>query len=329
MPDDTSSRLVTDVAELPKRWRLPPGGETLWVDAALGGRLRAMVWRVDDARGSVLVVPGRTEFIEKYGEVIHDLLDRRYAVGIYDPYNHGLSPRPLANPHKHHATTFAPLITDMTTVMASLADTGLPKPMTLLAHSMGGHVALQALAQQPDLAPRAILTAPMVGIRLAPLMAWLARALGRVTRGGRQAQRYAPGQGDWRGGARRLALRRLLTSDAARFAAEDALLVANPDLKLGGVTLGWLDTALRSCDALARPGIVEVIKADCLFLLGGADRVVDNAAARRLAARIPSARVVDIPDARHELLRERDDFRGRALTAIDDFLGGEDVRRSR
>lgn len=322
MPDDTSSRLVTDMAELPRRWKLPTGGETVWVDAALGGRLRAMLWPMAGARGSVLVVPGRTEFIEKYGEVIHDLLDRRYAVGIYDPYNHGLSPRPLANPHKHHAISFAPLITDLETVMASLTNAGLPQPLTLLAHSMGGHVALHALARQPDLAPRAILTAPMVGIRLAPLMAWLAQALGRVTRGGRQAQRYAPGQGDWRGGARRLALRRLLTSDAARFAAEDALLAANPALRLGGVTLGWLDTALRSCDAFAKPGIAERITADCLFLLGGADRVVDNAAARRLAARMSSARVEDIPGARHEILRERDDLRDFAFTAIDDFLGG-------
>jgi len=266
-------------------------------------------------------VPGRTEFIEKYGEVAHDLLDRRFAVGIYDPYNHGLSPRPLANPQKHHATDFAPLVTDLRAVTMALTHAGLPSPLTVLAHSMGGHMALRALAQHPDLAPRAILTAPMIGIRLAPPMEWLARTLGHLTRGSRQAERYAPGQGDWRGGPRRLALRALLTSDSARFAAEEALLEANPSLKLGGVTLGWLDTALRSCDALARPGFARRIEADCLFLLGGADRVVDNAAAKRLAARMSLARVEEIPGARHEILRERDDLRDRVFAAIDDFLG--------
>ena len=55
----------------------------------------------------------------------------------------------------------------------------LPQPLTFLGHSMGGNIVLRYLHDHPDVATRAVLSAPMTGIRLpllAPFVAaWLAR----------------------------------------------------------------------------------------------------------------------------------------------------------
>ena len=48
----------------------PPGGEAWWVPTTDGARVRVAAWPAaagGPARGTVLLFPGRTEYVEKYG----------------------------------------------------------------------------------------------------------------------------------------------------------------------------------------------------------------------------------------------------------------------
>lgn len=57
------------------------------------------------------------------------------------------------------------------------------------------------------------------------------------------------------------------------------------------------------------------------MLVADHDRLVDARAARRIAGRLPRARLVRLGrEAAHEILREADPVRGRALVGIDAFL---------
>ena len=56
------------------------------------------------------------------------------------------------------------------------------------------------------------------------------------------------------------------------------------------------------------------------MLLAGQERLVDNAASRRVARLLPQCRVSVYPDARHEILMERDDIRSAFWRDTDDFL---------
>jgi lysophospholipase len=301
---------------------LPKGMKKLDLSTSDGTRLRMMLWRPEGARGSLLLVPGRTEFIERYAEIIADFLDRGLAVAILDLRNHGLSTRPLANRHKHYLRDFAPMVDDLGLFVARAADEGLPRPFHLLGHSMGGHVALRFAHDHPQKIDKLILSAPMVGINFGALPPYLVRFLVQGAMALGRGQSYAPGQSDWRGDAKaRAALRDYLTSDAERFADEDWQLEQQPDLKLGGVTWGWMAAALASCDLLQSPGYGEGITVPTAFILAGADRVVDNDAARALARNMPDAHVITIPNARHELMREADPMRDQFLKAVDDFIG--------
>ena len=56
----------------------PEGGHALWLTAEDGVRLRVAVWP-QGSKGTVLILPGRTECAEKYGRTAADLGRRGYA----------------------------------------------------------------------------------------------------------------------------------------------------------------------------------------------------------------------------------------------------------
>ena len=75
----------------------PAADRVEWIEGAHGHRQRSALFPAKDPLGSVVVSAGRTEFIEKYFEVIGELLERRYTVLIHDWRGQGLSTRLLTN----------------------------------------------------------------------------------------------------------------------------------------------------------------------------------------------------------------------------------------
>lgn len=318
------------------RRRLPPPGETIdTLETDDGARLRYAVWPADRAgaasdRGTVLVLPGRTEFIEKYYETVADLRDRGYAVAVLDWRNQGLSHRPLANRHKHHLTDFRRLAADLAAVVDRLGAMALPAPLSVLAHSMGSHCTLRYLRDCQDHGDhhdhrwgriaRAVLCAPMVGIHFGAVPVGVARALAWGGVGVGAGRRYVPGQGDYGAFFKGPQWRDHLTSDPDRFQDEHWHIARNPDLALGGITLHWLKAAFKSMDRLAAPGYAEAIATPVLVVQCGADVVVDNAAMTAFAARLAHGQMIRIDGARHEILKERDLFRAQFWKAFDRFM---------
>jgi lysophospholipase len=112
----------------------------------------------------------------------------------------------------------------------------------------------------------------------------------------------------------------IVTSDPRRYARAQALLAADPELRLNGPTWGWLGAALAAIALLQRPGFAEAIRTPSLLLGAGHDRVCETEAARIFAARMPGGTFVEIADAEHEILMERDIFRAQLWEAFDIFI---------
>ncbi|HEX6865860.1 MAG TPA: alpha/beta hydrolase, partial [Caulobacteraceae bacterium] len=149
------------IAEAP----VPDKGTAEWFSGADGERLRAASFFPDgQARGSVVVSPGRTEPIEKYFEVVQELLDRGFAVVAHDRRGQGLSHRPLPDRLKGHAAGFKSYVSDYGRLLDAF-EGRLPKPWIALGHSMGGCLTLLALAHgEQRRFKAAILSAPMLGL---------------------------------------------------------------------------------------------------------------------------------------------------------------------
>lgn len=318
------------IAEHPRRLDLPPGGRawdrTLTLEAADGVRLRGALWRGDGDqdhgdqdhghRGHVLVLQGRTEFLEKYAVPAAELVARGFAVASLDWRGQGRSDRLTTNPLKGHVGRFTDYQRDLEALIAHPEVAALPGPRILLAHSMGGTIGLGAVLRGGLRPAAAILTAPMLGIAmgrvqrafcrmLLPLM----RALGRL-----EAWPPLPGAGTpyvFSGFADNV-----LTENREQFDWMAGALRRDPSLRLGMPTLGWLDAALAEIAWLRRQGPLAL---PGLCLLGSGESVVDPAAVRRGAARL-GLEFAEIPGARHELLIAADPARVKVWERIDRFL---------
>ncbi|WP_374764135.1 alpha/beta fold hydrolase [Yunchengibacter salinarum] len=291
----------------------PDGGGFDGFRAADGARLRFASFAAGNSdgagRGTVVFVPGRTEFIEKYFEDMHLFQAFGFSVAALDLRGQGLSHREDPDRDRHVIRDFTRHVSDLASFLADdgpLSD--LPRPLILVGHSAGSHVVLRTLHDHPGIAERAVTIAPMVAINGGPMPGALMRLMAGLMTGLGMGRSWLPGHGPYREGV--WGWRKQLTHDDGRFADEDWF-IANRDRRLavGGVTWHWLKAALASCHVLAAPGYGEAIQTPVLMVLAGQDRIVSNAAATALAGRMPHARRIMLDGAKHEILRETDAIR--------------------
>jgi lysophospholipase len=285
-----------------------------------GGFLRYGVWpsRTIKKRGSILLLNGRREFMEKYHETIAELNKRAYDVYSFDWRGQGLSSRMLANRHKGFIDSYDTYLRDLGLFVDHIVFPKAVLPLLVLAHSMGGHIALRYLHDRPERVARAVLVSPMIDVVTSPVPLVLVRLMVCTAMNLGLHDAYIMGSGDYDPGTQFEGNR--LTSDVRRFTYEKNLIAENPDLALGGVTYGWLAATFESIDTLNRPGFPEKINTPVLIVGAGDDRIVSLSAQRRIADRLKRSRLIEIEDARHEILIEADAIRAGFWHAFDTFL---------
>ena len=286
--------------------------------AGMRVRLGHVVPQPGPMRGTAIVLTGRAEFIEKYQETVADLVERGFAVAIFDWRGQGGSDRFPGHGQRGHVPCIGDYLDDLEAVLTRLEQLQLPQPWLMLAHSMGGHVGLRHLARGGGRFAGAMLLAPMFGIQLRLLPRALAQAVCWIAISMGAGPRYAPGQRD-HGHALPAFARNKLTSCPEHFADYLRLVQTAPELTTGGVTYGWLAASLRSIALLHARGFPEAIDVPVLVCQAGEERIVSNRAITRITTRLPRGRLMVFPGARHELLRERAAIRRQLLDAFTSF----------
>ncbi|MFZ0240336.1 MAG: alpha/beta hydrolase, partial [Desulfobacterales bacterium] len=271
------------------------------------------------ARGSVVLLGGRKEFLEKYVETAADLTRRGLAVFSFDWRGQGLSGRRLADRCKGYVRDYRHYVQDLAEFFQHCVQPEAARPVFILAHSMGAHVALRFLHRHPPAVDKAVLVSPMLDIDTKPFPRWLVAGLARLGRLIGADEALVPGSGR-RTNVDRPFAGNTLTADPRRFAVEKNAVAVNPDLALSGVTFAWLSATLASIAHIRRPGYLEQIHTPMLMVAAAADRVVSVAAQRRACRRLAGCRLMVIPGARHEILMETDAIRSQFWRAFDDFI---------
>jgi len=313
--------ILADVKQL--RRQAPDGFATYMIDADDGMPLRVGLSVGDESasKGTVLFIPGRTEFIEKFFEDMHVWQRLGYAVAGMDLRGQGLSHRALANRDKHFVHGFDQHVADIKSVFDHLDEVDAPKPWLIMAHSAGGHCSLRFLAEHPTLVQQAILSAPMVDILpdrglfrdIAGAVIPALAAMGLATA-------FLPGHGRYKPG-RYYSWRNQLTHDPERFEDEDYFVSQNAELRVGGVTFGWLTEATKSIAKLNSPGYVEQIDAYVLMFPASEDSIVSTPAIHLIANRLKKGRTRALEGAKHETLKETDAVRAKLWRWIAEFIG--------
>jgi len=247
--------------------------------------------------------------MEKHSETVAELTLRGFDVFSLDWRGQGGATRFLENPQKGYVARYEDYVRDLE-VFYREAALAHRRPLVILGHSMGGHIALRFLHDHPDAVDGAVLVSPMIDIHTRPLPVPIVRLLVRLAISLGLERHYCIGSGDYVPGQARFE-KNSLTSDFARFMQEHLILEKSPDLALGGVTWAWLHATFRSIDILGQPGFAEGIRTPIRMVCAGGDSVVSVTAQKRISARLPDCRMTLIPGARHEILKEIDPIRGR------------------
>ena len=288
-----------------------------------GVTLRVARWRSTARRnrGTICLIEGRTECIEKYFELIVELRRRGFHVLAFDLRGQGASERLLDDPRKGHVDDFDEYVTDIEAVTAQVMLPMMPAPYFAIAHSMGATALLLAMDKGFSAFSRAVLLAPLVGlveIRFPRLAQALAAGFDFFALGGS----YIPG-----GGATALATKPFkgnkVTSDPVRYQMMADLIAAYPALGLGDPTIRWVLAMFSAFDRLKDRDFGRRIATPTLMLLPTDDPLCSTPAAEELAGRIRGCQMLLVTGARHELLSERDIFRRQFHAAFDAFIPGE------
>lgn len=299
--------------------RTAEGGVTYgYFNAEDGISIRYGTLNAKNAVGAVVLLGGRKEFIEKYRETITELIARGFDVYTFDWRGQGLSTRLLENRHKGHVGSFDHYVKDLSQFMEKIVPAQKGRKLIFLAHSMGGHIALRYLHENPGRVTGAVLTAPMIDIDTAPLPKKVARWVTAAAMLAGRGEGYAIGSKDYDPQAMRFP-KNPLTGDPVRFAVEKSQIRQNPDLALGGVTYGWLWESFRSIDRMKGRRFASEISTPVLVINAGRDTIVDGRAQQRICRRMPGGRFVCIEGARHEILKEIDEIRNAFWDAFDSF----------
>jgi lysophospholipase len=286
-----------------------------------GAELRFARWPPPAGRkGTVCVLTGRSEQIEKYFETVRDLRDRGFAVAMIDWRGQGHSSRRLRDPRKGYVRDFSDFEVDVETFVQQVVLPDCPPPFFALAHSMGGAVMLRVAHAGKRWFDRMVLSAPMIDLP-GRSTSFPSRAFLRLLRYAGQGGRYIPGGSDALTGSEPFA-NNPLTADPVRYARNAAILEEDPTLGIGSPTVAWADTALRAMHSFRASDYPSRIRQPILMLAASNDTIVSTPAIEEFAYHLRAGSHLVIAGSKHEILQEQDRYRAQFWAAFDAFVPG-------
>ncbi|MBF0203424.1 MAG: alpha/beta hydrolase, partial [Desulfamplus sp.] len=243
-----------------------------------------------------------------------------YDVMSMDWRGQGLSVRELPNRDMGYVKDFELYINDLE-LFYNRYVVPLKQPVTIMAHSMGGHIALRFLAQCSDRIniPKAILIAPMLDIVTAPIPRTISSIMASLAVRIGFGLNYVLGGKDYCRETVQFE-NNLLTHDIDNFWFEHKEIEKNRNLALGGVSWWWLKVAFDSIDIIKNKEYLSNIKTKIQIFSAEEDRIVCNDVQKQVCPMIPDGTLISIPGSRHEILFETHDIKTVLWNHISNFL---------
>ena len=283
----------------------PDPAQAYWAETSDGKRIRLGVWQVEGSKGTVLIFPGRTEYVEKYGLAAAEFAARGLSSIAIDWRGQGLADRMLDNPLTGHIDHFPDYQKDVAALMRAAPGLNLPRPYFLVAHSMGGSIGLRAVME--GLAVQAVaFSAPMWGIYIAPHMRLPAKLLSTWMPKFNQGHKLPIGTTSTPSPLTAPFKDNMLTTDAEMYDMMRDQFLAHPELQLGGPSYVWLREALAETRHLSQRAAPNLI---CTTFVGTNERIVDVPRIHDRMAGWKGGQLREVEGGEHEVLMEIPELR--------------------
>ena len=298
----------------------PFGGKAYFFNTSDKVSIRVAFWNINSTRGTIVLQSGRTEFIEKYYEVISEFLKRGFCIAMFDWRGQGLSDRLITNRFVGHVNSFSLYDQEFKEILEFVYTPRCPKPWIGMGHSLGGSLVASMAANYPDVFKLLILCSPMLSLRLSKSMEIFGLVIGELSNLG--FRNKALPQPEWkerRGWHEIPFSENVVTSDKNRFSRNVNLIKSNIDLAIGGLSFAWAHESIKRTRQIARPGWGKRIISPTLLLSATNDKLVDSEKNKLICKSIPNITMAEI-DGKHELLMEKDSLLKEVWEQIDRFI---------
>ncbi|MEI4479962.1 MULTISPECIES: alpha/beta hydrolase [unclassified Phyllobacterium] len=269
-------------------------------------------------RGTVIILHGRSECIEKYFETARDIAARGFTVATFDWRGQGASSRLLRDAARGHIKSFEHYVADFERFFETVLLPDCKGPFYVLAHSTGALIALLAAPSMSNRIHRMVLTSPLLDIPMTRLQRMTARIVANSLRSIGLGRTYML-SGPYKA---RPFENNPVTSDPSRYKRQCDVLEQEPELALGGPTASWIVAAAKAINRVNRPEFIEKIRIPLLIIAAGADTIVSTPAIERYAVQLRNTTLLTIDGAKHEILQEADFYREQFFAAFDAFIPG-------
>ena len=268
----------------------------------------------------IVISQGRSETYLKYKEMAYDLYANGYNVAMIDHRGQGLSHRELNDPHKGYVSDFNKYVKDMAYWIDEVVKPKCSDELFLLGHSMGSNIGILYMQQYPDTFSAAAFSAPMIAVNSGSIPEWVGRPLVSASHFGdtliNDESSYFFGHGPYEN---KVFEGNSLMSSKVRFNIFADLYNNTPSIQLGGVTLGWLNAAIKAEELIFQN--ITKLKTPILVLQAENDTVVSNERQDKFCAELnqlnkplcPAGKPLVIKSALHELFFEVDVIRNKAI----------------
>jgi len=302
----------------------PGGGRAFWLTCEDGVRVRAAAWASGKQKGTVILFPGRTEYIEKYGHVAQDFAKRGFATMVIDWRGQGLADRLIANKMTGHVHKFSDYQMDVDAAFQAAEALSLPRPWHVLGHSMGGAIGLRAAMRGLPIVSCAF-SGPMWGVELSLTMRPVAWTLSWISRYVGLGHYMTPTTSPQSYVFKEPFVTNKLSSDSDMYLYMINQVRAHPELGLGGPSLRWLYEALNECRVLSKMPSPNL---PCYTFVGSEEDIVDSTRIHQRMASWPGGTLDIIQDGMHEIMMDTPDMRRDIFDRMCRFFEQENARKA-
>lgn len=270
----------------------------------------------------LVILPGRTEPIEKYAEVVHSLdngsLKGQFQFILMDHRGQGSSQRMLkaGDEEKGYVDNFENYALDLKILLDTVVAQKNCSEKLLLAHSLGAGISADFLQKYPEYFDRAALSSPMLKIQTKPYKYVLARAMVAASVLAGQGKKFGPGQKVYN--PTRDFENNDFTSSPARYEMAKDMFDLFPQTRLGGVTNKWLNEIMSGTKKIRKH--YSDITIPLRVFHAGFETYSEKSEMIRLCDEAPHCIRTYLPESKHEVLMDRDVNRDVVISELEKFF---------
>ena len=272
----------------------------------------------------LIILPGRSEPLEKYAEVVHSLntgsLAGNFTYFLMDHRGQGSSGRMISkeasDSEKGHVDEFENYTLDLKKFLDTVVAQKNCSEKFLLAHSLGAGISIDFLQKFPNYFDRVALTSPMLKILTAPYKYAVARSIVLASMAVGRGEKYAVGQKAFN--PVRNFEANTFTTSAVRYDMAMNIYDLFPKTKLGGVTNRWLNEVMKATHKI-RLNYGKITIPLRVFHAGN-ESYSEPGEMVRLCDEAANCQRTFLPSSKHEVLMDKDSNRDVVIAGLEEFF---------